>query len=202
MRYLRSYRYVPRVSLLAWLQALIVLCTYMAANVHGAPFGAEPLAFAVALSVALSLVRNGILRVRWRVALTDRRKRLDLLAAAWAGIGFVALLLHQSGMAAVQLWALWYLGIATLTVAVAVLRPDGVTQLSSYWATGKPDAPLAMVYVAMGMAVSAATAFWLADLGDPALAVAFVAVGARLVGFLTNWVIFLMLFERWRARQS
>ncbi len=110
-------------------------------------------------------------------------------------------MLLSDGMFAAKLWAAYYLSYA---VALIPLATDNNTILEKpiKWFQTSDHAYLATMLYATGWIANACILLGLTQVGDPLLVIAFVTFGSKLVVFLTNWTVLLLLYLLWRDEKD
>ena len=200
VKYLGTYRFVPPIAVEAWARASVVFGAYLAAAQFGLSLGINPLSFAIALEFGLT--------VTWNFTRFFPGKRQSFDGASLVGwstgmlmaVAGVLWLLSIDAAAAMRFWVGWHLALAVYFMLIS-RWPAEIRNMRQIWFHQDPEAPHAMLFTAAGHVLTSLTALSLMRI-DPIAQVAFVTFGAKWMVFLTNWVIVLMLYQRWRDRED
>lgn len=190
MRRLGTYRQVPPIALESWAISVVVLAAYVGAAETGLPESASPVAFAVALFLALKWMVNA----GWMT----RALRVEATRKTWVGVEAAVVVLVTvpvwvwtvSDAAAMRVWVGWILTLALLRFLL-IGDPEHRARIPSPWARIGRFSALALTLEAAGRGLIAATGLLLARLGDPLVFVAFMTFGANVFIYMINWAILL-----------
>ncbi|MEL7344723.1 MAG: hypothetical protein AAFN59_07670 [Pseudomonadota bacterium] len=201
MRYLWSLRAVPLpdVSFLA-LQGLTLL-VYLALSDREVVFFGTPataLQLTVAFFVMSSLARNVIFGPSLSRGFWPATISILIVAAAgfalFAAIGFASAFAFKMAMTA------WVMTHALVLVIVARFDDEDRAKFPLIWASSPDYGREACLLTALGYTLRGGTLAGLAFVASDIAWVAFLTLGWVILGFLTNWVIVMMIMTKLDAQ--